>query len=329
MILELIATCLLAYGVSTSVVNVNHGNNYDYHNESNEVSLVKNETFNTFGLNTLAGGYNFLDSFNLDEENPIHVSCYFNAFDDSFFNVLLYFNNNVYYLYELDIIQYQSQVSISFSCVDYDDVTSLIDFTLGFYIYDLIDDLGDFKDLYFYVTTPYSLDSTSYQQFNLIFTSGDNKYVVSYNGYYSFLSGNITSFNERFTILGNIIFNNVIYYGFRSGAYSVDAISIDYVNSSNSVIVSIPYQNGNIWFNNVKMTKSNYTFLNSIGVFGYVRPTTFDDSTFNDLLFSIMDSPIYMLSRLLNFELFGVNVFIAFTGLLTLALVVVVIRKIW
>lgn len=329
MILSLLGIGFLLFGsankcISNSVVESNDSNDLD-------TGLRLTQSNNAFGTSTLSGGYNFQDYFYLDIDNPIHVNCYFNNYDDTFFNTVMYFNDNVYYLYELSIIQYQSQVSLTFSCVDYNDTTTLNDFVTSLSNNDNLYDLDvDFADLYFYITNPYILDSSSYEQFSKIFTNNDNQFVVSYNGYFSFLSGNITPFSERFTILGNIIFNNVIYYGFRSGQYSIDAISIDYVNSVNSVVVGVSYKEApNIWFNNVKMTKSNYTYLHSIGVFGYVRPTTYDDSTFNDLLFSIMDSPIYMLSRLLNFELFGMNVFIAVSGLLTLALVVVVIRKIW
>ena len=329
MLKEIFATCLLLHGCSSRGLTVV----YPYSHDSNDNNIVEklDNPYYAYGSSTLGGGYNFVDYFDLDDDNPIHVDCYFNDYDSDFFNTLLYCNGSVYYLYQLSIIQYYSQVSVSLYCFEYDDLSTYVDFTIPFDNGDVLSDLEvEYRDLYFYVTNPYVLDSDSYQQFNKIFTSNDNQYVVSYNGYYSFLSGGITPLSTNPTILGNIVLNNVIYYGIRTGSFYFSAISIDYVNNTNTVVNGLSYsQSPNIWFNNVKLTKSDYTYLNTIGVFGYSRPTTYDDSTFNDLLFSIMDSPIYMLSRLLNFELFGVNVFIAVTGLLTLALVVVVIRKIW
>lgn len=77
------------------------------------------------------------------------------------------------------------------------------------------------------------------------------------------------------------------------------------------------------------MQADTYNELSQIGVFSYVRDTQYDDTDFHDLLFTIMDTPIYFFSRLFDFQFFGVNLYIALSGLITLAIVVIIIRKIW
>lgn len=66
--------------------------------------------------------------------------------------------------------------------------------------------------------------------------------------------------------------------------------------------------------------------LESYGIFQYVNDTP--PTTWYEMILSTMDAPIYYLRQLLSFELFGINLFIAFSGLMTLLVVIFVIKKV-
>lgn len=174
-----------------------------------------------------------------------------------------------------------------------------------------------------------------YDTFNAIYTHDDNIHTTTYNGYYNFTyNGTLT--DSSIYVTGSCLFNNSLYLGF-SNFQVPGGIRFYYYDVENSyysgIALDYPFTaeyinyGTNILINNGKMPVSTYTYLSSVGVFSYVRDANYDNTGFQDLLFSIMDSPIYMITRLLSFELFGVNLFVALTGLLTIVVILVLIRK--
>lgn len=198
---------------------------------------------------------------------------------------------------------------------------------------------GNYKDSILGFNTPYTFNGVDAIVFDNLFTSADNQYTYTYNGYYNFTNG-ITSINQYFSVTGDLSFDTSLYKFLSNrnngalGGYSTLILLSYNVESPGFVYDSYSLPNGlysiytkNIMMNGAKMTNTTYNILSAYGTFSYVRDTTFDDSTFTDMLFGVADTPVYFISRLLNFELFGFNLFIAFTSLLTLCIIIVCIRK--
>ena len=185
----------------------------------------------------------------------------------------------------------------------------------------------------------YFLDDIEMQLFNYIFTHDDNSYTTTYNGYYTFTSNSLTF--DRIFVTGNTLFSQSLYFGFDNWFYPNDnkELLFNYYNVENGgmsfTYFDYPFvdnqvnTSSNLLISNGKMTKSCYSYMSSVGIFAYVHDNTYDNATFKDLLFSIMDSPLYMITQLLSFELFGVNMFVALTGLLTIIVLLILIRKFW
>lgn len=79
-----------------------------------------------------------------------------------------------------------------------------------------------------------------------------------------------------------------------------------------------------LYFDNSYITVSVYNLLSSYGVFSFVDVN--QDATLRDMFFSFVDVPIYTLSSLLSFELFGLDLFIALGSLLLVLLVFKIIK---
>lgn len=192
-----------------------------------------------------------------------------------------------------------------------------------------------YRALMFNVNPSFYIGGTEGWFFDNYFTLEGNAYVTTYTGYYSFSQG-LTDINSKFAVYGTTMFNNILGTGLTNYVYTSDTFGLytydtatgyydltTYTLPFNSMYVS----GANVNFVNAKMTNETKTLLESVGIFSYQQDNTYNDATFNDLLFSVVDSPIYMISRILNFELFGVNLFIALTGLLTIVVIVMLVRK--
>lgn len=203
-------------------------------------------------------------------------------------------------------------------------------------------------DLIFEVRQQYLIHYDSAYIFDALFTTTDNVYTHSYTGYYNFRNG-LSNIPSYFVTFGYMMFNQSSYtlmFNYGDGihtdthsaiylsyyqlidfegngyqGYSIESFALPF--NSNSVISS------NIYMTSVKMTNTTYNRLSSVGVFAYVRDTSYDNVTFKDFFFSLVDTPVYFASSLLSFELFGVNLFIALTGLLTLCCILLLIKKFW
>lgn len=183
--------------------------------------------------------------------------------------------------------------------------------------------------------------------FNCLFTKENNQYLTSYNGYYTWHGSD--HYSQPFTAFGSTLYSNNSYLTLCSYPYeglnnsnTWDNVVLDYYEpdyEDYSTYGFIRYNFMSFPFNlqgmsksmlvNWKMSLSSCQKLQGYGTFAYVRDTNYDNASFYDLLFSIMDSPFYMISRFLNWQLFGINLFVAFTGLLTLCVILVLIRHFW
>lgn len=197
-----------------------------------------------------------------------------------------------------------------------------------------------YSDVFFYISAELGFtDKTEQALFNTFFTTDVNEYFTTYTGYYS-MNNQIANWQDVFAF-GNFTFNDSMYfvvssvfdgggipsstlYGWRYDyAYGYPYLAFD--DYALPLRNSVP--SNQFYFTGVKMPKYSYNRLTSYGVFAFVRDTSYDDTEFKDVLFAVMDSPIYMLSRLLNFELFGMNLFLALCGLVTIWILLFLFKK--
>lgn len=228
--------------------------------------------------------------------------------------------------------------------MEYDDGYT----TFDFYCYDGQEDLFTFstawvntlenvtyRSLMFQVLTDIYIGGVDGWFFDNFFTLEDNPYVTSYTGYYSLQVG-LNEISSSFITFGNMMFNNQLGYGLTNkgissgmlGFFQYDLETGYYSYSLYSLPLNLYSATGNnMMFTNVKMSNQTRTVLESVGIFAYVKDSSMDNTTFGDMIYSVVDSPIYMLYRMLNFDLFGVNLFLALTAMLTLVVVIFCIKK--
>lgn len=325
MIKTLFATALLSFSVGAKSID---------HREAatNQATYVN-------------GSYNFKDSFDFDTDE-FDLSDYEIVFEDigsvkSYLNPMSFIDGggHFYYVYKINFnTNSPNTIALTFY---YYDVHSSSSFSFSVGNGDNITGLDtDYNDLIINFRQTYILAGDEAKLFNYVFTKEDNVLTTTYNGYYSF-SNNLSSINSWFFISGAISFNNRVYNVFTNKGDGVvgsspSAVCGSYFNIQQNQYYmqsfGLPFDrnyvsSNNVLMSNAKMSKSSYNVLSNAGVFAYQHDTSYDDSDWKDLLFSVMDSPIYMISRLLNFEIFGINLYIALAGLLTIVVIVFCVRK--
>lgn len=339
MLKELFASCLMLHACAINNFNSVPSDPVD----SCDINIVQDlelQPNNAISMNQIHGLYNFkqeIDYSELPQNSIINFNFPLDGSTSPYlgYYVPFYYNTNLYYLTG---IRFSFNNYISPTCgleFDYYDYDGHLDS-----IYYLITegDINDvlpagYLDIFFNVLPTYSLDSTKLSLFNSLFTHDDNEYVVSYNGYYSFFTTGGFSLSQNVDIGGSINAGvNGIYFSYsvypQGNVYYTSYEYYDTLTQRYLVTGDAFTPVTNLIING-KMTYASYVALSNVGVFAYVRDSSYDNTDFHDLLFTIMDTPVYLISRLFNFELFGMNLFIAFSGLLTLAVVIMIIRKIW
>lgn len=174
---------------------------------------------------------------------------------------------------------------------------------------------------------------------NFFFTKNGNRYTQYYNGYYHYNNDNwynpVTNFDYQYGayyMTDSTIFNciaqnspsylNSVYY------YSMyyDSEGFQYVKGGVYYYKQGTYEKTtNIQITGLlpKMVRDG---LNAEGVFQFVNDL--EPTTWYEMILSTMDAPLYFLTSLFSFELFGINLMLAFSGLLTLLVIIVVIKKV-
>lgn len=302
------------------------------------------------GSQRLFGAYNWNDEFDFTSfDSDVNFSIDFepNFYDDVRFMVPLWCYDYYQYCRKIDFDYYvgNEECEITVWFYTQDDFRSSYKFyvTQGDTIDDIVLDNWDtqysYKNLIFHVRDAYYLESQYVDLFNEIFISQDNAYTISYTGYYNFRNG-LNSIGSQVGTFGYMNFDNRIFFGFTNDLYlEVDSNKLYFayynneVNEYNLDTYNLPFNNDvtlskNILMSGVKMPLSSYTRLSQVGVFTYVRDNTYDDTDFEGLLFTIADTPVYFLSQFLSFELFGMNLFIALSGLITVLVVIYIVKKI-
>lgn len=165
--------------------------------------------------------------------------------------------------------------------------------------------------------------------FNCIFNKSGNRYVQFYDGYYHYNNTGWYASNYEYSYDGPLFLIKNGIYNSVSHMSSVEYTCLNIEGSTYStleVYKNDTYTNvSNININGL-LPKYVRDCMNSEGAFQYVNDT--EPSTWYEMILSTMDAPLYYLHGLLGFELFGINLFVAFSSLLTLVLIVTVIKKV-
>ena len=308
--------------------------------------------------NLISGSYNLNETFSYDDLHELYedlgdfsFACDFNRYTGGAFShecLLSYNGNPIGYVYSITFELYYGVDSPILEC-EFDFCTgqysggtygtAILNITIDENVVDLSDLIASLRDTIFCVNKSFFINDDESRIFNFLWSREDNSYVTTYTGFYNF-NNSLSNFNnKKFIAFGTVSFNGNLYYDIYNNTYNFDNASLrfsffDYEHQTySSVVYTLPLSSyndvnyNNIYLTNCKMSLNDYNNLSSIGAFAYSPDHSYDNATFHDLLFGVMDSPIYFLSRLMSFELFGVNMFVAFTGLLTLCVVLVLIRK--
>lgn len=346
MLKEILATFLLSGSigakslpVTVPVYDVFHETaDIDYSISPQVVTGVYNfrDTIDVRGLRSAIDGYRYIEYFQIDR-----IESEGGGMPYERHNCPISINNVTYWLEGFTLELDGNDLTIYFDYYYPQHYNN--ELAIGFEPSD--NDLADVgataQELIFNIRDGLVLSSNGAKCFDALFTHYDNAYTTTYNGYIHFLS-NIT-FNYPFTAFGTEIIDIAMYYDLLvpiqpSGSYLNNTLIVqknNYYTYDYIFYEDVSYQlplasYERDWLTgNYKMSLTSKRNLGYIAYFGYVRDTSYDDVTFKDFFFSIVDTPVYFASSLLSFELFGVNLFVALTGLLTLCCILLLIKKFW
>lgn len=294
---------------------------------------------------TFFGTFNFKDTFDFDYLNQHIVEDQYRFVIDADLNKFCPF-----YDWQsstsLGDVKYISYIDFTYYSLIYRSLEvniyyfTLSDNTLNQYTFTINsnnNNLSSYNDFvrYFYFSirnaSIVSYDDDVHYIFDFLFSDQPNAYHRLLNGYYSLSTTSITNA----VVFNNISFNNSICAYCNIKPYvttgSVDVFTFDIVDNTYKIkSYNYPFASDSVtqplfYFSGSWCTTRDFSVLGSVGIFGYVPSVT--QSDFKDLLYTIADTPLYFLTSLFNFEMFGVNMFVALTSLLTLVVVIVLIRK--
>lgn len=344
MLKEIIATFLLSGSIGAKTLPVTVPV-HDVFNETADIDF-------SISPQVVTGVYNFRDVVDIvGLRNELNTSSYVEYFQvDRFVNGGMPFERHNCPISIENVTYWLEGFTLEF---ERNDLTIYFDYyypqhygnelVIGFELNDrnLSDRGSTAQELIFNIRDGLILSSNGAKCFDALFTHYDNAYTTTYNGYIHFMNSN--TFSYPFTAFGTEIIDTAMYYDLLvpmqpSGTYLNNTIIVQKSNyytydfifyEDVSYQVPLPSYNRDWLTGNYKMSLTSKRNLGYIAYYGYVRDTSFDNATFKDFFFSLVDTPVYFASSLLSFELFGVNLFVALTGLLTLCCILLLIKKFW
>lgn len=243
-------------------------------------------------------------------------------------------NNQNYYLSSINL-SYTALQSRIICTINVYDSTGTIDDPIQFTFSEntSIEILPSYlQNMYFYVRQSMLMNEDQSNLFNALFTTQENLYTKNYTGYYSF-NNQVQTIDENIAMYGNITIGQNMFYTVTGIANSSNLV-VSYYNPTDQIYnvknLALPFSNNaesTQWYMQVKMTEEDYVNWENYGVFGYVPQIRPDTYSFEDLFFSLADTPIYFLYSIFNWQLFGANLFIALIGLISFALVLLLFRR--
>jgi len=311
MIKEIFATLMLSTYIGTPIVRHNQAQYYQLSGSYCVREVIDWDTLYYEYWNTDI-------TFEINNDKQIYVSAYLGG------------------SYATDLITYQMGITN-------DHANDLVTFTWTYayggseysFDMDLYDEFGNLslvaQTMSVYFGEPYNVTQEQYFYWNCMFTKEGNPYNEVYTGWYTFSNYINVGSLSSFAVYGNVNVANVLY---NHLGYTPNELYASYFNATTQInYVQTIYENDkfnvdtqNVYFTGVMIPRDFKTILTGIGTFGYVPQ--YQQYTFGEMIFNVVDAPIYMLSQLFSFELFGIQFYVAFMGIVTVVLICFVLRKI-
>lgn len=284
------------------------------------VKDVPKHNVNGNGIYSLYGCYCYRDSFDSPVLQTLDVDYSFIDYTSSYearVSFYAYYDdyvvNTVIRTFEISLVNNVWHIDLFEGEYTLDE-----DISYGDYLTDLHDESAQ---LVLFFPTPYNVTENAYKIFNAIYTSEGNDFVTNYSGWYTITNTNVSLWYNinGFFIVDNNSYNNIYYRDYNCTAY-LDTDVLTVVDNKKLMVSSA------ILFNNVLIARYQRDELIRGGVFNYVYEPV--EYTFGEMIFSVVDAPIYMLSQLFSFELFDIQFYVAFMGIVTVVLICFVLKKI-
>lgn len=227
--------------------------------------------------------------------------------------------------------------------ISYDSDDNMISFDLSFYesdsfycsiyVNDYFQDIGslggfDLSYIACYFIRYINVDSDTLALFNTLFSRTFNEHFVTYTGWYSFNTSGFVHQLGLSTIVGSLSANNTLFMSMSVSNYASLTVYFNSPMNTYDLIENDVFQSSNtrVYMSNVLITDLDFVKISAIGSFTYIPSS--DGYTLSDLFFDIADTPIYFITSLFSFELFGIQFYIAFMGLVTILAMVFIIKKV-
>lgn len=293
----------------------------------------------------LRGAYTFNDTIDLTSYSSIPRGT-FDISPISFTSQVFKSNysGNLYNMINLYSISFNctsSYLTLSISMDDDSYINFEFPFNSSYYVSTLANAVEQSAVIYsnqnfienfvFVFNEEYFLTEEQFDIFSIFFSKSGNRYVQFYKGYYHYNNGNWVNSNYHFNYSSPLFMTN-------SNMFS----SYQHLFEDSDVFMSInttfDYSTNVYFYKDSKyLTNTNINIqgllpryvrdcMNYEGVFQFIDDTP--NSTWYEMILSVMDAPIYFLKNLLGFELFGISLFVALGSLLTLVLILVIVKKV-
>lgn len=187
------------------------------------------------------------------------------------------------------------------------------------------------RNFMLYFNKPVGLVGEQLTCFNNFFNATGNKYTSRYMGWYTYKNGAWFNGDYIWDIQDMTFMVDNNYYS----AYVHQSDIVEYVGTTfvtDNYFTYVMYEEPNVYHTSRPVHINGFLpytvreIMATEGVFDYVVVPT--ETTWYEMILAVMDAPIYYLSQLLGFKLFGIELFVAFTSILTLLIIVTIIRKV-
>lgn len=302
---------VLAYD-NSNITTMSYNNNDIY----SAPTIYNYDTNVLFITPSLASVMNFASSNNI----PNTSNKWFNSFNSGTFSCVLAFNCS-----NIPINAFNFRLSL-----DYDS-TSTIPSYLDFWV---LTDTGVYKDIPFNLagqngtydfncraalgndlgTSNYIVrfGFSVYQRSSstgLNYYVYNNNYTYNYTNFLNYYNNNASAYNDLRIIFNDYVYSSDYLEGFDSGYSSASSELQPVINELNERITLL----------NNQLTSLNTTISNQTQVIEFLQNQLNNASnrSFKTLFFNMADTPLRVVSNCLGFEVFGVNLFQFFIGVLT------------
>lgn len=179
--------------------------------------------------------------------------------------------------------------------------------------------------LVLYFDVPVYLDYNLYNLFTSFMVKDGNEFVKPYLGWFTF--SNYVNNNVYYNLFGNLSVNNnlVIALDYFESGSNIKGV---FYTGSQEIVYEVYNSSGwvgsKLVYISALIPDNLEAVMISTGSFQYIP--TVDRASFMDLMFSIADAPVKLLTDIFNFNLLGVNFAMAILSIISLAIMITIFK---